>query len=575
MTSNPLLARWSVLDEDDRRAQRDVQRLKGRNSSGVYARTNTEKNRLALETNHDTPSMAKGPSKRMSSKTLPNTGISGISGIREGDTERDKEERSTATSPTGVANTLGSSVQHDHQGVEITDSPTSTDDDDATVEVGQPASDVSSSLSDCASTSDGTLSDVTSETGDEQLLSGPLSGQQPLRQRHVRKTFVVEPSPVVQPAPSTVKKDSKSLSKLDSRCPDASTGSAETNNSSATIPADQHVGKTDGSPQRLCLLLTLSIGLAIIVTAHVAIFFGGLLDLASTKACQIGGGWICHYACGFSPFFSIYVFPRSCSPYSSRLNFTIGAGYYREAAGDLKSEDNLTRQLSELLGRCTRYEAKLQRVRGKLSVSEDRRDRILRAQVDQCVSLNNISSKLPKFYRQSSMFSDVLPHDVTRTEAHIKAVPKDSSRGDLIEQQAISETIPKSLTIWQKRYEVLEKPGYYIAQEVKDAETSANNFLESIKQALDETTRAQEAIKKRWPLIRRMGRALGIFRVIPEELYELHHACQVLDAVYAEASLVRVTLTAVYNNVTRVNGAFSALALNHFKAHVKRVRTRS
>ncbi|KAI4139902.1 MAG: hypothetical protein LQ341_004038 [Variospora aurantia] len=99
-------------------------------------------------------------------------GISDISGIREGDTERDKEERSTATSPTGVADALDSSVQPDHQGVEVTDSPTSTDDDDATVEVGQPASDVSSSLSDGASTSDGTLSDVASKTGDEQLLSG-------------------------------------------------------------------------------------------------------------------------------------------------------------------------------------------------------------------------------------------------------------------------------------------------------------------------------------------------------------------------------------------------------------------
>ncbi|KAI4132517.1 MAG: hypothetical protein LQ341_006262, partial [Variospora aurantia] len=116
--------------------------------------------------------MAKGPSKRMSSKTLPNTGISDISGIREGDTERDKEKRSTATSPTGVADTLDSSVQHDHQGVEGTDSPTGTDDDDPTVAFGQPASDVSSSLSDGASTSDGTLSDVASETGDEQLLSG-------------------------------------------------------------------------------------------------------------------------------------------------------------------------------------------------------------------------------------------------------------------------------------------------------------------------------------------------------------------------------------------------------------------
>lgn len=131
------------------------------------------------------------------------------------------------------------------------------------------------------------------------------------------------------------------------------------------------------------------------------------------------------------------------------------------------------------------------------------------------------------------------------------------------------ETIPESLTIWQKRYEVLEKPGHYLAQEIKDAETSANNFLESIKQELDETTRAQEAIKKRWPLIRRIGRALGIFRVIPEELYELHYASQVLEAVYAEASLVRVTLSAIYNNVTRVNDAFSALALNHFEAHVK------
>lgn len=462
--------------------------------------TQTAYDSQTLEPKHDTPSMAKGPSKRTLSKTLPNTGISDISGMREGDTERYKGERSTATSPREVADAVDSSVQHDYQGVEGTDSPTETDDDDdATVGFGQPASDVTSSLSDCASTSDGTLSDIASETGDEQLLSGSEDeltmdqGHQtlnsaarladnsrsadfpPLRQRHVRKTFVVDPTPGLQPATSTVKKDSKSLSKLDSRCPDASTGSAETNNPSATIPADHHVGKTDGSPQRwwthiwgallvawshytfiltwlaspactfrqplvrfplkwlkgagLCLLLTLSIGLAIIVTAYVAIFFGGLLDLATTKACQIGGGWICHYACASSPFFSLYVFPRTCSPHSSRLNFTIGAGYYREAAGDLKSKDNLTGQLSELLSRCTRYEAKLQRVRGKLSVSEDRRDRILQAQVDQCVSLNNISSKLPKFYRHSSMFSEVLLHDMTRTQAHIETVPKDSSRG--------------------------------------------------------------------------------------------------------------------------------------------------
>lgn len=139
----------------------------------------------------------------------------------------------------------------------------------------------------------------------------------------------------------------------------------------------------------------------------------------------------------------------------------------------------------------------------------------------------------------------------------------DNWREALAEQQLVHKRIAEILTTWQRRHEILEG-GLYMAQEVDRACRLAYSFLVLVQQAKDETTRAQEAIKKQRPFARRIGRSIGLFRVTPEELYELVGTSQVLDTVSTEAVAVHRLLTAIFTNVSQVNTTLSDLARTNF-----------
>ncbi|KAI4264884.1 MAG: hypothetical protein L6R42_000037 [Xanthoria sp. 1 TBL-2021] len=322
-------------------------------------------------------------------------------------------------------------------------------------------------------------------------------------------------------------------------------------------------------------LMTFLVFLAIILAAlvlltNVGTVFRNAADNVMTKTCQVYSlGWICSLCCGSPSFLSLYVLSKTCAYYPTQGPLKIEGGTYWEAEVDFNDSDNIPRQLSDYLNRCSFYEDKVRRHRHAFSVSEEHRKLFLDYQLGICAVLSNITSHLPAFYRHAFSFSDSLIYELNITQLYMENSVNDTSRDAVVEQQRINQKIPEIAATWQKRYQRFKDPGIYMEQEIKSATTLANSYMELIQHAQSECGKARTAKKKQWPIARRIGRAIGLFRVPPEDLYELDDAARELGPLFNEVGGLHKIFSLVGSNVTKVNTALGDLAENKLNADIR------
>ncbi|KAL8854850.1 MAG: hypothetical protein Q9221_000356 [Calogaya cf. arnoldii] len=300
---------------------------------------------------------------------------------------------------------------------------------------------------------------------------------------------------------------------------------------------------------------------------------GRTMCLLVPRFFDTGTIWCKHYGklgFGFGTRLSLHAFVSNIESSASRYRpLKIEGGTYWEAEVEFDDSDNIPSQLSDHLNRCSFYEDKVRRHRHAFPVSEENQNLFLQHQLGLCASLGNITDHLPSYYRHASTFSDSLIYELNVTQTYMENSVNDTSRVAVVEQQRINQKIPEIAATWQKRYQRFKGPGIYMQQEIKLATNSANSYMELIQHAKVECVKARIAKKKQWPIGRRIGRGIGLFRVPAEDLYELDDACRELDPLFNEVGGLHRIFSLAGSNVTQVNTALGNLAENKLNADIR------
>ncbi|KAL8840120.1 MAG: hypothetical protein Q9170_001468 [Blastenia crenularia] len=322
----------------------------------------------------------------------------------------------------------------------------------------------------------------------------------------------------------------------------------------------------------LCVTGIVVVGISLAATVLMLCSAIALLDTSAGWLCQAPGisslfllG--CHAST--SSFLTIYVFHGTCSKFAVGDPLGIGEQPFWDTGVDTIRTDYILHDLDQHLNKCRSVEARIHRVRTAFAVSEEEQEILLRSQINICRIIGGISGGLPRFYRHAATFSDGLMQHIDTTQGKIETVIKDESRDAVIEQYNLSHLVPGMLRKWQRRYIDLAVHGENAKGEVVKAVDLAGSLHDGLQNAKLQTARARLDKIKRFPLLRRIGRALRLFRVPPEELFGLDEALDGLEELLA-GDLARIALlTFIRDNFTHLGASLSELARQQFTADVR------
>ncbi|KAL8704501.1 MAG: hypothetical protein Q9201_002341 [Fulgogasparrea decipioides] len=291
-------------------------------------------------------------------------------------------------------------------------------------------------------------------------------------------------------------------------------------------------------------------------------------DRMMVTTCQWPGiSRACSYCCRSSSVLSLYVFSTTCSSHLLQGERTVQLSPYWELELGNRT-DNIPRLLSERLGNCKLYEARVRRLRGSFAVSRESQDSLLEAQIALCRYVGNVSSALPEYYPHGSIFSESLLRDVDLTQTHINIVMSNVSQDGLVEH-SVADPVPRVLSTWKKKYDFVQGPSLDMTELVRNALHHVSQLRDDVQETRDRTARAQVAIMKKWPLAKRFGRWLGVLSVPPEELYDLNDASEALDGWATELLFFQGLFTVAFNNVIELGIGLIDLAASRFIADVE------
>ena len=74
---------------------------------------------------------------------------------------------------------------------------------------------------------------------------------------------------------------------------------------------------------------------------------------------------------------------------------------------------------------------------------------------------------------------------------------------------------------------------------------------------------------KKWPIVRRAGRAIGLFRVEAEELHMENDTLAALHKWSADNRVSHTLLTVLYSNTTEMRAGLNKLASTQFSADAR------
>ncbi|KAL9032216.1 MAG: hypothetical protein Q9180_006625, partial [Flavoplaca navasiana] len=264
----------------------------------------------------------------------------------------------------------------------------------------------------------------------------------------------------------------------------------------------------------ICLVVLLVIMLCLLIGTSLTTLIITATDNVGAAVCQVPGiDWVCSCLCSSSSFLSLYVFSATCSRYPV-LIATIEAEPSWETVSDFRATDNLPQELSYRVSQCKLFVAKVRRLRPGFAIPPESQDKLLEDQEKLCTHLEQIYTRLPGEYQRAMMFSEALLYQINLTQTEIENAQSMSGnpRNALIEQQTINSKIPVIISTWQRKLAALNGPGAPLEDEVKDAQNLGAQLQEDILDTTDRTIRARKAKMKKWPIIRRAGRAIGLFR---------------------------------------------------------------
>ncbi|KAI4273775.1 MAG: hypothetical protein LQ337_004407 [Flavoplaca oasis] len=320
------------------------------------------------------------------------------------------------------------------------------------------------------------------------------------------------------------------------------------------------------------LVGSLAMGLTIEFSARIGIsILDGVtsltagVDSLSSELCQTRGiGWICLFWCNAFPMVSSSLLPRTCSRGSLKspeidvlMDFNWDANFKINLNGD----NIIPNKFSECRTNCSQYGPKIKRVRRDFGVPEQEQDTLYERLPRICTMLESIPVQLPWYRRYVAFFSEALLQHINKTEADIEK----ASNGAEIDPQTKSDIIqrlPAAMSLWRERYEEIEGPGSRLEKEIADAGEFVGNTMDEIERVTFETNEKKKAILRRWPLARRLGRALGLLPHDPDELSRVNQAIKALNLWYQELRVVRNLLLVAELSVRDLKTPLADLATN-------------
>ncbi len=313
---------------------------------------------------------------------------------------------------------------------------------------------------------------------------------------------------------------------------------------------------------------------AIAVLAWFAVWSVGksitAVDSLTGIACQVPWvGAICSYGCEKSPQLAFYVFPRTCSRYFSRDSHA-AQPLWEESTNFPDDMTNIPMRLDAHEASCYYYKENFPSIRQGLAISEEDKDELAILYDEVCLYMRNISNDLPSYYGHVAIFSESLIQQVNLTRTHIQSTLANQTSQDLlVEQKIITADVQGIFSKWQQRHEFLEIPGTQVSETVREARAKAARLLHRLKIGRKGTMRARKNTIKKWNLLRRAGRAIGILRSEPEELHGFNDALEILDEWTIEARSLESLFTLISSNVTEVSRHFRHLTLTGFSADIQ------
>ena len=222
------------------------------------------------------------------------------------------------------------------------------------------------------------------------------------------------------------------------------------------------------------------------------------VDVTTHRLCQ--WHWIdsiCSYGCDGSPMLIRYMFPTTCAHYLSDENRRVQPLWEKGIDFSSHAVGNIPRRLAVHQTSCSYFTAQVPQIRDGMAISEEDKEGLLTMQVEMCSYVKNISRDLPSYYRHVNIFSRSVLHQVNATQRHIHNALTNSTFQDLlVEQKMINNHIPSILAKWQKRYEFLEDPDQYVAQEISDVVDKATSLSNHLRKIKEKTLRVKKTIIK-------------------------------------------------------------------------------
>ncbi|KAI4273752.1 MAG: hypothetical protein LQ337_004424 [Flavoplaca oasis] len=322
------------------------------------------------------------------------------------------------------------------------------------------------------------------------------------------------------------------------------------------------------------LLVCVFPALLFLVFAAIARYVGTsittALDGVGVRSCQmfmVGG--ICSFSCGSFPTAGVILFPRTCTPYTTKSS-NIPATPYWEAEIDVNDIESIPQVLNLYRNRCSYYAEIIESLPPGCGVSEEEKKELLHRLSVLCTMLGGLHQTLPDVYRYVSTFMAVLLSHIDRTDISIERSLNGSSENALLEQQRILGDVPNFAAMLEQRYAGIEDGGNQTAREVQDAVKQAAALMAFVETLLRQNTEGKMDILRTWPLRKRLFHSLGWVRHEPVELRNSSIVSNALRHFFN--GFVQDThgiLHTTSNNVTNLNTGLKNMAGKSYKSDVE------